>query len=124
ASNMSNVGTAVLSGTSMASPHVAGVAAMYVQANPAASPVTVASVLTGDATAFKVGNPGAGSPNRLLFSRVIDLYWRYSGALAGKTCTQIQEASDPDTWSDNYLCSNGDYGIKWSSSGPLAGMRC
>jgi subtilisin family serine protease len=57
-----------ISGTSMASPHVAGVAALYLQGNGAASPATVASALIGGSTLNKVTNAGTGSPNRLLFT--------------------------------------------------------
>ncbi len=64
----SDTATASLNGTSMATPHVAGVAALYLQANTAAAPATVASALTASATANKVSNPGSGSPNRLLYS--------------------------------------------------------
>ncbi|HYR08052.1 MAG TPA: S8 family serine peptidase, partial [Longimicrobium sp.] len=59
---------ATISGTSMASPHVAGVAALYLQSNTTASPATVASALTSGATLNKVINAGTGSPNRLLFT--------------------------------------------------------
>ncbi len=52
----------------MASPHVAGAAALYLQANPTASPANVATALTGAATTGVVTNPGSGSPNRLLFT--------------------------------------------------------
>lgn len=64
----SNTATATLSGTSMASPHVAGVAALYKQANPSASSTTVRNAIVNNATTGVVSNPGSGSPNRLLYS--------------------------------------------------------
>jgi len=64
----SNTATATLSGTSMASPHVAGVAALYKQQNPSASGVTVRNAIVNNATTNVVTNPGTGSPNRLLYS--------------------------------------------------------
>lgn len=62
----SSTATAALSGTSMAAPHVAGVAALYLQQNPQASPATVASAIVNSATPGRVINPGPGSPNRLV----------------------------------------------------------
>jgi subtilisin family serine protease len=59
-------GEATFSGTSMAAPHVAGVAARYLQAVPTAGPARVAAELTGRATGGLVRDP-AGSPNRLLY---------------------------------------------------------
>lgn len=64
----SNTATATLSGTSMASPHVAGVAALYKQANPSASATTIRNAIVNNATTNVVSNPGSGSPNRLLYS--------------------------------------------------------
>lgn len=64
----SNTATATLSGTSMASPHVAGVAALYKQANPSASSTTIRNAIVNNATTNVVTNPGSGSPNRLLYS--------------------------------------------------------
>lgn len=58
--------TAVYNGTSMASPHVAGVVARYLGANPGSAVSTVTSALLTDATNDKVGDP-KGSPNELLF---------------------------------------------------------
>jgi len=64
----SNTATNTISGTSMASPHVAGAAAVYLDANPGATPAQVASALSAAATTGKVTSPGSGSPNRLLYS--------------------------------------------------------
>jgi subtilisin family serine protease len=60
--------TATLSGTSMASPHVAGAAARLLGVNPALRPDEVASAIIASATANKVANAGTNSPNRLLFA--------------------------------------------------------
>jgi subtilisin family serine protease len=60
--------TNTISGTSMATPHVAGVAALYLQTNPSASPATVGTAIINNSTPNKVTNPGTGSPNRLLYS--------------------------------------------------------
>ncbi|NYI76164.1 S8 family peptidase [Nocardioides panzhihuensis] len=64
----SNTATNTISGTSMATPHVAGVAALYLQANPSASASSVASAVVSNATTGVVTSPGTGSPNRLLYS--------------------------------------------------------
>ncbi|MCW7942035.1 serine protease [Streptomyces hygroscopicus] len=58
--------TATLSGTSMATPHVTGAAALYLADHPTANPAQVASALTGAASGGVVTDPGSGSPNRLL----------------------------------------------------------
>ena len=64
----SNTATATISGTSMASPHVAGVAALYKQANPGASSTTIRNAIVSNATTNVITNVGTGSPNRLLYS--------------------------------------------------------
>ncbi|MEV4710157.1 S8 family peptidase [Micromonospora sp. NPDC049374] len=63
----SNTATNTISGTSMASPHVAGAAALVLGANPSYSPAQVKSYLVNNATTGVVTSPGSGSPNRLLF---------------------------------------------------------
>ncbi len=62
----STTSTKTISGTSMASPHVAGVAALYLQRNPAASPEQVSQAVVGGSISGKVTSPGTGSPNKLL----------------------------------------------------------
>ena len=64
----SDTATATLSGTSMASPHVAGVAALYKQFNPGASATTTRNAIVNGSTANVVTGAGSGSPNRLLYS--------------------------------------------------------
>ncbi|MBO0867329.1 MAG: S8 family peptidase [Micromonosporaceae bacterium] len=63
----SDTATAVLSGTSMSTPHVAGGAALFLATHPTASPAEVATALTSAATTGVVGDPGKHSPDRLLF---------------------------------------------------------
>ncbi len=66
--NTSDTATNTISGTSMATPHTAGVAALYLQGNTSASPATVRNALVNGGTPNKVVNPGVGSPNVLLYS--------------------------------------------------------
>jgi subtilisin family serine protease len=64
----SDTATATLSGTSMATPHVAGAAALYKQAVPSASPATIRNALVNNSTTGRISNAGTGSPNRLLYT--------------------------------------------------------
>ena len=58
--------TGKMSGTSMATPHVAGAAALYLSTHPTATPAQVRDALVTGATANKVSDP-KGSPNKLLY---------------------------------------------------------
>jgi PKD repeat protein len=69
--NSSNSATGTLSGTSMATPHVTGAAALFLELNPNATPSQIASALLSNATAGAISNPGSGSPNRLLYTGFI-----------------------------------------------------
>ncbi len=62
--------TNTISGTSMATPHVAGVAALYLQSNTGASPTTVRDAIVNGSSVNKLTSIGTGSPNRLLYSLI------------------------------------------------------
>jgi len=62
-----NGGTNTISGTSMASPHVAGIAALYLADNSSATPAQVTSHIINNATSGVVSDPRSGSPNLLAY---------------------------------------------------------
>ncbi|MGY5052162.1 S8 family peptidase [Streptomyces sp. 900105755] len=65
-SNASDTARATYSGTSMAAPHVAGAAALFLAGHRGATPAQVAAALIAGAASGKVSDAGRGSPNRLL----------------------------------------------------------
>ncbi len=66
--NTGDDATAIKRGTSMAAPHVAGAAALYLESHPLDSPATVAAALAAAATQGQVTSFGTGSPNLLVFT--------------------------------------------------------
>lgn len=60
--------TNTISGTSMATPHLVGAAALYLANNPLATPSAVQTAIIANATTGVVKSPGSGSPNRLLYT--------------------------------------------------------
>ncbi|MET7640951.1 S8 family peptidase [Streptomyces sp. NPDC005438] len=66
ASHTADDATQTYSGTSQATPHVAGAAALFLGAHPDASPADVADALDESAAADKISDPGEGTPNKLL----------------------------------------------------------
>jgi subtilisin family serine protease len=89
--------TNTISGTSMASPHVAGVAALYLQGNTTATVATVANAIITTSTANKVTSAGTGSPNRLVYSLLTGgttpppgNSFTYTGSLSGTGAAAIQ----------------------------------
>ena len=65
----STTATNTISGTSMASPHVAGAAVLVLAANNSLTPASVRSTLINKATTGRLFSIGSGSPNILLYSR-------------------------------------------------------
>jgi subtilisin family serine protease len=63
-----NGGTNTISGTSMATPHVAGAAALYLADHPDATPEQVGNALVAASSGNRISNAGSGSPNKLLYT--------------------------------------------------------
>lgn len=66
AMSASDTSMGLASGTSMAAPHVAGAAALYLQAHPSATPTDVAQAIRAGAALNVLAAIGVGSPNALL----------------------------------------------------------
>ena len=119
ASYSSNTGSATMTGTSMASPHTAGAAAVYLGLNPNATPAQVRDALVNNATTGKVTSPGTGSPNRLL----------YTGFMNGGTNPNNPSVTNPgnrttavgQSVSLQMQASGGTTPYTWSASGLPAG---
>jgi subtilisin family serine protease len=67
----SNSGYDGYSGTSAAAPHVAGIAAMYLEAHPGALPSEVQQAIVDNATTGILLDTGPGSPNRVAFTNFL-----------------------------------------------------
>jgi len=113
--NTSDTATNTISGTSMATPHVAGVAALYLAVNPSATPSAVQAAIVNNATPNKVTGAGSGSPNRLLYSLFgaappADLppTAAFTFSCSGLTCTFNGSGSTDDQGITSYTWNFGD----------------
>ncbi|HYV43719.1 MAG TPA: S8 family peptidase [Myxococcaceae bacterium] len=70
--NEGDLATNTISGTSMATPHVTGSAALYLEAHPTATPADVAAALVDNSTPDHVKNPGNCTSNHLLYTGFIN----------------------------------------------------
>jgi len=111
----SNTATNTISGTSMATPHVAGVAALYLADHPLATPAEVSAAVVNNATPNKVTGAGSGSPNRLLYSRFggappTDLppTAAFTYSCSGLTCTFDGSGSSDDFGVTSHSWAFGD----------------
>ncbi|HYP25696.1 MAG TPA: S8 family serine peptidase [Blastocatellia bacterium] len=105
-----------ISGTSMATPHVAGVAAQYLERRPFDTPAMVARTIIGSATTGKVINPGTGSPNRLLSSTLNVAPQAFASASSQNFGTQQTADKAIDGIIDGHLGSPGDTTKEWATS--------
>jgi subtilisin family serine protease len=106
-------GTHTISGTSMASPHVAGTAALYLQSNPTATPATVGNVILSSATPNRLSALGTGSPNLLLyifFSPPVNNPGNLTATISGPSELY---GSGSYTWYATAAGGNGTYSYQW-----------
>ncbi|MBD8526685.1 S8 family serine peptidase [Pseudomarimonas arenosa] len=105
----SNSATNTISGTSMASPHVAGVAALYLANNPTATPSQVTNAIIAASTPNVVSSAGSGSPNRLLYS-----------LFGGTPPTDTTPPSTPSNFSAS-AASSSAISLSWSAATDTGG---
>jgi subtilisin family serine protease len=99
--------TANWNGTSLSAPFAAGVAALYLQQHPTATPAQVKSALVNGATTGALHNAG-GSPNRIIFSGAAGSTTSTTTSTGTFTSKQVHSAMD------QRLCAN----VRGATSAP------
>jgi subtilisin family serine protease len=90
-----NAPPVMMSGTSMATPHVAGAAALVLGAHPTYTAAQVRNALVDNADSNAVGSPGTGSPNKLLYTGWLDTTGKViSSRAATATCGTFTDGTD------------------------------
>ncbi|WP_285611644.1 S8 family peptidase [Actinokineospora globicatena] len=119
ASYSSNTGSATMSGTSMASPHVAGAAAVYLAKNTSATPAQVRDALVNNGSTGKLTGINTGSPNVLLYTGFLntDTPTGVTVANPGNKTATVGQAFTLDN-----SASGGTSPYTWSATGLPAGL--
>lgn len=108
--NTSDTATLTMSGTSMATPHVSGLAAMFLQFNPNATPAEVQRMVVGTSQVNKVSGLSILTPNRFLYVNPSGYLFR-SGTLSpghSALCLDVWGLStNPGTGLQQWWCSGG-----------------
>src|SRR5258708_7614880 len=105
----SNTATTTVSGTSMATPHVVGAAALYLESNPTATAAQVSSALTSNATSGVITGVPSGTPNLLLYTGFLGVppTASFTSSCAGLGCN-FDASSSSALPSATYSWSFGD----------------
>ncbi|MDQ6870977.1 MAG: S8 family peptidase [Gemmatimonadota bacterium] len=115
----SNTATMSKSGTSMASPHVAGSAALYLSGNRTATPADVTSALTSNATSNAISGIPAGTPNLLVYSAFINGPRPLQAQISGATIvTQYGTCN----WTSTVTGGVAPFSYSWHVSTWLSGQ--
>jgi len=118
--------TSTISGTSMAAPHVAGAAALYLQASPDASPTQVAAALTANASPNQIVGLPAGTANLLAYESFISANHisRIWGSDAIATSIATSQAGFPANGSAGaVVLARSDFFSDALAGGPLAAAQ-
>ena len=116
--------TNTLNGTSMATPHVAGVAALYLQGNTTATPATVSAAILNSAHVGKLSGAGYGSPNNRLVNSTLSGYSPPSWPSPPSTPVNVQISCYSsglwgymDCYASAYGGSGSGYEYTWQGAG-------